>query len=184
MSESASEHRRLSESDSRRVQLVFSDLREFHDGYIHSEQLVRFNAPSHALQRFMCAALAARLDGFYQNRQDGLLAVLRLVNCPLVGNIEAALDTDIRGKSFGQRLNDYRDKNIAHPQFRADHLRKYLTQSQTLDLSADEVEDMKRADQELRQMTAGAYDWLEREYPQLRAADDGVVASVESPKAT
>lgn len=172
MSESAPEPKPLPLEELNRLRLVFSALREFHDGYVHTERVARLDSPSPALLRFFYEALTAKLDGFYQDRNGGLLSVLRLVNCPFVAEIEAALDTPIGTSTFGRLHNEYRDKNIAHPQFRMNHQQTYLEHFKSHLASPQDIEALKRADAALRRSTAIAYVWLEKVYPQLGAEAD------------
>ncbi len=172
----------LSLTQLNRVRLVFSDLREFHDGYVHIERFALTGHASFALLRFFEEALTAKLDGFYQDRREGMLAVLEMVHCPLVKAIGAALDTPIGNTTYQRLLNDYRDKSIAHPQFRMNHQRAYLQRTMSHLTSDQEIEAFRTASRELKKCTAAAYVWLETKYPQLsvdaddtedRAADEG-----------
>jgi hypothetical protein len=182
VSESSSKRKQLSRSELNRLRLAFSSLREFQDGYVHIERFAHFGDPTHALLRFFHEALTAKLDGFYENRTDGLLAVLRLVNCPLTKEIEAALDTPVGSSTFALLQRDYRDKNIAHPQFRMDHQREYVERTESHLATDDDVATFRQADRELQECTAAAYVWLEQKYPQLRADADATDDAVdESP---
>ncbi len=123
-----------------------------------------------------------KLDGFYQDRKDGLLAVLRLVNCnPLADNIEAALDTHIGSSTFYQMQNDYRDKNIAHPQFRMNLQADFVDRMKRNLTSAAHIEAFCNADDELKACTAAAYVWLADHYPQLLEDANAADRLVDNP---
>ena len=109
-----------------------------------------------------------KLDGFYQNRTDGLVDVLRNLGCVALANeIDAALDTRVGEKTFAQLQNDYRDFHIAHPQFRKQHTTKYFDSTDPhLTDEADIAAFIDAADK-LHRATAAAYLWLHDRYPQL-----------------
>lgn len=159
-------------SEVKTIQLAIGSLQEFTAGYLHIERLRQDGLARHApaLDRFLETGLTTILDGFYPpDRTQGLIPVLRLVNCIRADDIEAALNRRVGTSTYQTIQRIYRNRGIVHLSFSAKTMMPIV---ESVDLHLQKQEDINafgESSYSVKRVTAELFLWFQIEYPELTA---------------